>query len=176
MNEVIREFLIETHENLAQLDLDLVTLEKESTERETLSRVFRTLHTVKGTAGFLGLEKLQAVAHGGENLLGRLRNGELVFDTTIASALLQVVDAIRKMLGSVEAMDTDGNDNFSPVIESLDRLHPRAAPATSAGQTLEVVMPAPTPTQSVAVQSPAPAPTTLAGATMPEPVETRSPA
>jgi two-component system chemotaxis sensor kinase CheA len=176
MNEVIREFLIETHENLAQLDLDLVTLEKDPTERETLSRVFRTLHTVKGTAGFLGLEKLQAVAHGGENLLGRLRNGELVFDTTIASALLQVVDAIRKMLGSVEAMDTDGNDNFSPVIESLDRLHPRAAPATSAGQTLEVVMPAPTPTQSVAVQSPAPAPTTLAGATMPEPVETRSPA
>ena len=59
MNEVIHEFLIETHENLAQLDLDLVTLEKDPTERETLARVFRTMHTIKGTAGFLGLENLQ---------------------------------------------------------------------------------------------------------------------
>ena len=80
MKEVIREFLIETHENLAQLDQDLVTLEKEPRDHETLARVFRTLHTVKGTAGFLGLEKLQAVAHAGENLLSRLREGELVFD------------------------------------------------------------------------------------------------
>src|SRR5262245_36211729 len=150
MNEVIREFLIETHESLAQLDLDLVTLEKEPTERETLSRVFRTLHTVKGTAGFLGLAKLQAVAHAGENLLGRLRNGELVFDTRIASALLEVVDAIRRMLGSVEATDTDGDDDYSTVIESLDRLQPRAAPAIAAGQTLAVAMPATAASQSVA--------------------------
>src|SRR4051812_3464281 len=69
MNEVVREFLLETHENLAQLDLDLVTLEKEPAERETVASVFRTLHTVKGTAGFLGLPKLQAVAHAAENLL-----------------------------------------------------------------------------------------------------------
>ena len=73
VNDILREFLVETGENLAQLDLDLVTLEKEPGERETLARVFRTLHTVKGTAGFLGLVKLQAVAHAGENLLGRLR-------------------------------------------------------------------------------------------------------
>ena len=86
MNEVIREFLIETHENLAQLDLDLVALEKDPTERETLGRVFRTLHTVKGTAGFLGLQKLQAVAHAAENLLSRLREGELSFNAEIASA------------------------------------------------------------------------------------------
>lgn len=75
MNEVIREFLIETNENLAQLDVDLVTLEKDPTERETLGRVFRTLHTVKGTAGFLGLQKLQAVAHAAENLLSQLCGG-----------------------------------------------------------------------------------------------------
>src|SRR5580692_11739917 len=98
MNEVIREFLIETHENLAQLDLDLVALEKDPTERETLARVFRTLHTVKGTAGFLGLLKLQAVAHAGENLLSRLRAGEMRFNAQIASALLSVVDAVKRML------------------------------------------------------------------------------
>src|SRR6516164_1118303 len=98
MNEVIREFLLETHENLAQLDLDLVALEKTPTERETLARAFRTLHTVKGTAGFLGLEKLQGVAHAAESLLSKLRDGELLFNPAIATALLAVVDAIRRML------------------------------------------------------------------------------
>src|SRR2546423_1077805 len=88
MNEVLREFLLETHENLAQLDLDLVTLEKDPTERETLARAFRTLHTIKGTAGFLGLQQLQSVSHAAENLLSRLRDGALVFDSQIASALL----------------------------------------------------------------------------------------
>src|SRR6516164_7170002 len=122
MNEVIREFLIETHENLAQLDLDLVTLEKNPTERETLARVFRTLHTVKGTAGFLGLQKLQAVSHAAENLLSKLRDGSLVFNPAIASALLAVVDAVRKMLVNVEASETDGNDDFAAVIASVERL------------------------------------------------------
>src|SRR5947199_154494 len=97
MNEVIREFLIETHENLAQLDLDLVTLEQDPTERETLARVFRTLHTVKGTAGFLGMLKLQAVSHAAENPLSRLRDGELRFNAEIASALLAVGGAIRRV-------------------------------------------------------------------------------
>src|SRR5271156_3348886 len=108
MNEVIREFLLETQENLAQLDLDLVTLEKEPTERETLARVFRTLHTVKGTAGFLGLPKLQAITHAGETLLSRLRDGERVFNPDIASALLAVVDAIRRILTVIEASQEEG--------------------------------------------------------------------
>jgi chemotaxis protein histidine kinase CheA len=101
MNEVVREFLLETNENLAQLDLDLVTLEKSPTERETLARVFRTLHTVKGTAGFLGLPRLQALAHAAENLLSRLRSGELAFQGEIATVLLTVVDVIRQMLASI---------------------------------------------------------------------------
>src|SRR5436305_1540686 len=122
MNEVIREFLIETHENLAQLDLDLVTLEKDPTERETLASAFRTLHTVKGTAGFLGLQKLQAVAHAAENLLSKLRNGELTFNPEIASALLNVVDAIRRMLESVENSETDGDENFAALIQTFDHL------------------------------------------------------
>jgi two-component system, chemotaxis family, sensor kinase CheA len=127
MNEIIREFLIETQENLAQLDIDLVTLEKEPTERETLSRVFRTLHTVKGTAGFLGLQKLQAVAHAAENLLSRLREGKLAFNAEIASALLAVVDAVRKMLEAVEASETDGTGDFSALIATLERLHAAGA-------------------------------------------------
>jgi two-component system chemotaxis sensor kinase CheA len=122
MNEVVREFLIETHENLAQLDLDLVTLEKEPTESQTLARVFRTMHTVKGTAGFLGLEKLQAVAHAAENLLSRLRDGHLRFNPAIASALLAVVDAVRKMLDAVEATEKDGDGDYSALVQTLELL------------------------------------------------------
>src|SRR6516225_9025700 len=132
MNEVIREFLLETHENLAQLDLDLVTLEKDPTERETLARVFRTLHTVKGTAGFLGLPKLQAVAHSGENLLGRLRAGEIEFGPETATALLSVVDAIKKILAALEASDGsgEGTGEFTHLVRTLDRL---ASGASGAG-------------------------------------------
>src|SRR5688572_24697656 len=122
MIEIIREFLLETQENLAQLDLDLVTLEKEPTEKETLARVFRTLHTVKGTAGFLGLPKLQAVAHAGENLLSRLRAGELIFNADIATGLLAAVDAIRRMLMALEAAGDEGSGDFSEAIQTLETL------------------------------------------------------
>src|SRR5712671_6557668 len=116
MNDIVRDFLLESHENLAQLDLDLVSLEKDPRERETLSRAFRALHTVKGTAGFLGLEKLQAVAHAAENLLSRLRAGELLFNPDIATALLRTVDAVRQMLVSVEATEQDGDGDYTAVI------------------------------------------------------------
>jgi two-component system chemotaxis sensor kinase CheA len=129
MNEVVREFLLETHENLAQLDLDLVTLEKDPTERETLARVFRTLHTVKGTAGFLGLPRLQAVAHAAENLLSKLRSGELRFNAEIATALLGVVDAIRQMLASLEKSTDEGDGDYTALIHTLERL--KTAPTST---------------------------------------------
>src|SRR5215469_16436812 len=122
MNEVVREFLLETNENLAQLDLDLVTLEREPRERETLARVFRTLHTVKGTSGFLGFAKLQAIGHAAESLLSRLRAGELIFNPDIASAMLAVVDAIRRILASIEETEAEGEGDFSALIQTLDQL------------------------------------------------------
>lgn len=128
MNDIVREFLVESHENLAQLDLDLVTLEKEPGERETLARVFRTVHIVKGTAGFLGLVKLQAVSHAGESLLSRLRAGEVAFSAKIATALLGVVDAIRKMLAALEIDETEGDGDYSELIQTLDRLTPANGP------------------------------------------------
>src|SRR5262245_17781287 len=121
VNDIIREFLLETHENLAQVDLDLVTLEKDPTEAETLARVFRTLHTVKGPAGFLGLTKLQGLTHAGESLLSRLRAGELLFNPEIATALLGVVDAIRTMLAAVEATEREGDGDYSALIQTLER-------------------------------------------------------
>ncbi|MBM3983729.1 MAG: chemotaxis protein CheA, partial [Planctomycetes bacterium] len=131
VNDIVREFLLESHENLAQLDLDLVTLEKEPGERETLARAFRTLHTVKGTAGFLGPSKLQSLSHASESLLSRLRAGDLTFSAEIATALLRVVDAIRKMLTALELSGDEGDGEYADLIAALDQLTARAGPPRS---------------------------------------------
>lgn len=120
--DILREFVLETHENLTLLDADLLRLEKNPTEKNTLAQVFRTLHSVKGTAGFMGLVKLQAVAHASESLLSRLRAGEMRFNRTIATALLQVVDAIREMLAHIEASGGEGDGDYARLIAEVDRL------------------------------------------------------
>lgn len=127
MNEVIREFLLETQENLAELDADLIALEQDPTGRETLARAFRTLHTVKGTAGFLGFVRLQSLAHAAENLLSKLRAGEARFDQPIASALLAVVDTIRQTLTAVEADGSEGAADHADLISRLDQLREAAS-------------------------------------------------
>ncbi len=79
-DDIVREFLVESNENLDLLDRELVQLEKDPTNRDKLASIFRTIHTIKGTCGFLCFSKLEAVAHVGENLLSRLRDGELVLN------------------------------------------------------------------------------------------------
>jgi two-component system chemotaxis sensor kinase CheA len=165
MQEVIREFLLETHENLAQLDLDLVALEKAPADAETLARVFRTLHTVKGTAGFLGLPRLQGVAHAAENLLSRLRSGKQVFNAAIASALLAAVDAVRKMLAALEATQGEGEGDYSAVITNLERLtrHSSAVLPAASNVTPRPVSPV------TATAPPAAAPAALSRSIVAEP-------
>ena len=74
-SDIVQDFLVESYENLDRLDRELVGLEKNPHDREALGSVFRTIHTIKGTCGFLGFNKLEKVAHVGENLLARLRDG-----------------------------------------------------------------------------------------------------
>lgn len=76
--EIIKEFLVESYENLDRLDQDLIALEKDPTNRETLASIFRTIHTIKGTSGFLAFNQLEALTHHGESLLAGLRDGQLV--------------------------------------------------------------------------------------------------
>ncbi|HSL56807.1 MAG TPA: chemotaxis protein CheA [Acidimicrobiales bacterium] len=121
IDEVVEEFLVESHENLDQLDRDLLALEEEATA-DTLAGIFRTLHTIKGTCGFLGFEHLEHVAHAGENLLSRLRDGELEVSDEITTALLATVDAIRAMLSTIEATGADGEDSHGPLVELLGQL------------------------------------------------------
>ncbi len=79
-NEIVGEFLVESYENLDRLDRELVSLEKDPHNAETLASIFRTIHTIKGTCGFLGFSKLEAVAHVGENLLSKIRDGVIQLD------------------------------------------------------------------------------------------------
>src|ERR1700760_104110 len=92
MDLIIQEFVQESTENLDRLDQDFVKLESDPGNLELLKTIFRAVHTVKGTCGFLGFTKLEALAHAGENLLSLLREGELRLTPAIADALLEMVD------------------------------------------------------------------------------------
>jgi two-component system chemotaxis sensor kinase CheA len=99
--DIVREFLVESHENLDALEQDLVGLESETNISERIARIFRTVHTIKGTCGFLGFQRLEQLTHAAESLLSRLRDRKLAVTGEIANALLHTVDAIRTMLGTI---------------------------------------------------------------------------
>lgn len=122
MDEVTKEFLIESYENLDMLDRALVELEKDPTHRPSLDNIFRTIHTLKGTCGFLGFSRLERVSHVGENLLSRLREGKLILNVEITSALLATVDAVRQILAIVESTGGEGNKEYPELIERLTML------------------------------------------------------
>ncbi len=136
-DDIVKEFLVESHENLDRLDRDLVALEKNPSDRDTLASIFRTIHTIKGTSGFLAFGKLEAVAHVGESLLAKLRDGQLKLNPELTTALLALVDAVRQMLASIEASGNEGERNDQDLIATLTRLlqaesSPTAAPPAKA--------------------------------------------
>ncbi|HZZ73875.1 MAG TPA: chemotaxis protein CheW [Pirellulales bacterium] len=122
MNDIVKDFLVESYENLDQLDRDLLALEQDPAARDTMSSVFRTVHTIKGTCGFLGFGKLEHLAHAGENLLSKLRDGELDLNSERTSGLLALVDAVRLMLANIENGGAEGDDDFTQLVERLVQL------------------------------------------------------
>jgi two-component system chemotaxis sensor kinase CheA len=126
-SDIVKDFLVESYENLDRLDRDLVGLEKNPKDKEALAGVFRTIHTIKGTCGFLGFNKLEKVAHVGENLLTRLRDGQLTLNPEITTALLGMVDAVRQMLKEIQSTGQDGEVDYPELRETLTRLQNSAA-------------------------------------------------
>jgi two-component system chemotaxis sensor kinase CheA len=120
--EALREFLVESYENLEQLERDLMTLERDPTAEPALRSVFRTIHTIKGTAGFLGYSRLERVTHVGENLLGSLRSGQIVLNTEVGSGLFALVDAIRKTLAVIESTGSEGDSDHAQLADRLVHL------------------------------------------------------
>ena len=120
--DIVKEFLVESSENLDRFDRNLVELEKRPADGELLADIFRTIHTIKGTSGFLAFANLEAVALVGENLLGGVRDGEIPLTPEIAAALPVIVDALRQMLATIAAGGTDGNNDYKELIERLKSL------------------------------------------------------
>jgi two-component system, chemotaxis family, sensor kinase CheA len=131
--EIVREFLVESGENLDRLDRELVILEQTPGDSEILASIFRTIHTLKGTSGFLQFTALESLAHVGENLLSRLRDAQLSLNPEITNELLAMVDAIREILASIETSGAEGTRNDRELIARLMRLYtpPTPAPAES---------------------------------------------
>ncbi|MBO1751281.1 chemotaxis protein CheW [Actinotalea sp. BY-33] len=119
LDEIVREFLVESHENLDQLDSDLVALEGSPESRELLSSVFRTIHTIKGTSGFLAFGKLEKLTHAGENLLVELRDGRRSMDLPTTDVLLEMVDGVRSILQAIESTSTEGDVDVAPTVERI---------------------------------------------------------
>jgi len=120
--DIVKEFLVESYENLDRLDQDLIVLEKDPANRDTLASIFRTIHTIKGTSGFLAFNQLEAVTHAGESLLSRLRDGALALNAEITTALLAMVDAVREMLKGIDETGKEGERDDRELIAKLTRL------------------------------------------------------
>ncbi|HEX2677621.1 MAG TPA: chemotaxis protein CheA, partial [Polyangiales bacterium] len=135
MDEEARaEFLAESRENLDRVDGLLLELEKDPSAIAHVAPIFRAIHTIKGTCGFLGYPRLEAVTHAGEALLHRVREGELQLDRPIMSALFSLIDAVRAMLATIEAHGHDGEHDHARLIETLMALE--------RGETVAVSTPA----------------------------------
>src|SRR5664280_218459 len=132
MDDLLREFVTETNESLDVVDVELVRFEQDPNNAKILDNVFRLVHTIKGTCGFLGLSRLEALAHAAEPLLGKFRDG-LPATNDAVTLILTTIDRIKQILESLEReqREPDGADDdlISDLERMVERLAPSAAPA-----------------------------------------------
>jgi two-component system, chemotaxis family, sensor kinase CheA len=127
-DELTREFLIESQEGLDRMERCLTDLEERPQDAALLADIFRSVHTIKGTTGFLGYKRLEKLAHSGENLLGLLREGKLTATSEVITALLQLLDGLRSILKAIEAEGGEGTGEDAALIARLDQLRAAAVP------------------------------------------------
>ncbi len=121
MDDLLRDFLTESTENLAKLDNDLVSLEQHPEETALLNSIFRTIHTIKGTCGFIGLSRLESVAHAAENVLDALRSGKLEVQSAVIGDVLAAVDCIKMILEHLDATEAEPEGDDRALIEHLEQ-------------------------------------------------------
>jgi two-component system, chemotaxis family, sensor kinase CheA len=120
LDDLIKDFISETREGLEALDSELVRFEQEPDDPEILGGIFRLIHTIKGTCGFLGLNRLQTVAHAAENVLGAFRDGVLTVTPTAVTAVLDTVDLIRSITDELAAQGSEPEGDDSVLIGRLE--------------------------------------------------------
>jgi two-component system, chemotaxis family, sensor kinase CheA len=157
--ELLDGFLAETTELLEKLDDDLITLEKESDDTELMNRIFRSIHTIKGASSFLGFDLLVKVAHKTEDVLNRLRKGELVVTPEIMDVILEATDLVKILVSDIKAGDIQERETEG----TINKLLPFLTVATAA--VLPPLQPA---TAAESVATPPSVPPSSAPANAPE--------
>ena len=129
MDELLRDFLTETGESLDLVDAELVRFEQEPNNGGILGNIFRLVHTIKGTCGFLGLSRLETLTHAAETLMGQFRDGMPVTAEAV-TLILSTIDRIKSILAELEAKEQEPAGNDADLIEQLARMarHQAAAP------------------------------------------------
>ncbi|MDE2030324.1 MAG: Hpt domain-containing protein, partial [Alphaproteobacteria bacterium] len=146
MDDLLCEFLTETAENIATLDVEIVRLEQNPEDPELIGSIFRLVHTIKGTCGFLGLPRLEHLAHAGENVLGKFRDRELRVTPEAVDLILASLDRIKGLLAHLEqnGSEPDGNDE-----DLIARLNAMAEGKTSTSAASAVETPEAAPQETV---------------------------
>jgi len=126
MDDLLNEFLTETSEAIDIVDVELVKLEQDPANSEVLDHIFRLVHTIKGTCGFIGLPRLEAIAHSAENILGKFRDGALKVKSDHVTLILSSLDRIKMIIDHLEANASEPNGDDQDLIEALDTIAERA--------------------------------------------------
>jgi two-component system chemotaxis sensor kinase CheA len=146
LDEDVREFLIESNENLSNLDRQLVELEERPDDATLLADVFRTVHTIKGTSGFFGFDKLGGITHVAENILSQLRDRQRELTPAMASLILESIDAVKAILANIEASGQEGDNAYPDLRQRLEAAYRGEAFAAA----MQPIIPAAAPLKAVA--------------------------
>ncbi|XZE53066.1 chemotaxis protein CheW [Planctomycetaceae bacterium SH139] len=134
--ELLKEFLQESFEGLEQLDNDIVALEKDPSRGDLMSAIFRAIHTIKGSCGFMSLHQLESVAHATETVLGKMRDGQLAVTSDVISDVLSGVDLIKELLNGVEAEGTEPTVDIAAAISRLNEIAEGSYKPSPAGRVI----------------------------------------
>src|SRR3954471_13069321 len=137
MDDLLREFLTETGESLDTVDNQLVKFEQEPNNAKILDNIFRLVHTIKGTCGFLGLPRLEALAHAGETLMGKFRDGMPVTGQAV-TVILSSIDRIKEILAGLEATEAEPEGTDRDLIDKLEAMVEQGMAAMAAGSAAPV--------------------------------------
>jgi two-component system, chemotaxis family, sensor kinase CheA len=179
MDDLLSEFLTECLESMTVLDGELVRLEQHPDDLERLAGIFRVVHTIKGTCGFLDLARLEAVAHAAENVLGRLRDREMAASPAVITVVLDALDRIKEILDGLATARSEPEGDDRTLIATLDALAmsggSSAAPELSPKPTVKAASSEPAPMDPAEARSPTAATAAIAskGKSTDEPVASR---
>ena len=121
-DQILTEFLIEAQEIFDQLDLDFVQLEQTPDDKKLVGNIFRAMHTLKGSSGFFAFHRLEKVAHAGESLLSKIRDGALILNADMTDALLETSDRLREIVAGIEKSRIESVGDDSNLIANLKSL------------------------------------------------------